>query len=187
MDFSELINEGDRLKALPYDDPEQDLWDNDVREAVNPFGKPTADILESELFPSVIPWGDEGAQRQRVECISKTQKLLQTLQKRSVDRQAAQAKILAPDFERAQRSIREKITNNFNINAPTTFGDNSPINQITIGEFMAGLEQEIQEKVKDETEKHRLLGVVKSITTDPSFVAVTSVAASEIFKKLLGG
>jgi len=93
---------------------------------------------------------------------------------------------LRPASSKPSNKLRKKITNNYHINAPTTFGDNSPISQITISEFFAGLEKEIEENVTDEAEKHRLLSAIKAITTDPSFVAVASVAATSIMKKLIG-
>lgn len=185
MNVDELITDGERLKQLPYDDPDQDLWDNDAKEFVRPFGEATYQILERALFPTTVSYGDEDSNRQRGECISKAQKLLESLKRRSVAKQAAQSDVIAPSFEQAKQKIQEKIVN-YHINAPTTFGDNSPISQITIGEFFAGLEKEIEEKVTDDAEKNRLLTAIKSITTDPSFVAIASVAATSIMKKLLG-
>ena len=185
MNVDEIIAEGERLKQLPYDDPEQDLWDNDAKEYVKQFGEATYQILENALFPRTVPYDDEDSNRQRVECITKAQKLLESLKRRSAVRQTAQSDIIAPSFEQAKQKIQEKIVT-YHINAPTTFGDNSPISQITIGEFFAGLEKEIDEKVPNEHEKNRLLTAIKSITTDPSFVSVASVAATSIMKKLLG-
>ncbi|MFI5270986.1 MAG: hypothetical protein ACHQT9_03000 [Candidatus Saccharimonadales bacterium] len=188
MDVDELIAEGERLKEVHYDDPDQHLWDNDIREFVKPFGDRTYQILEGIIAPSSVIWGDDDNQfaRERIEDITKAQKLLESLRRRSAQRQAAQSETIAPTFAQAKQQLKEKITTNYNINAPTTFGDNSPISQITIGEFFAGLEQQIEEKVKDETEKNRLLAGIKSVTTDPSFVAIASVAATSIMKKLLG-
>jgi hypothetical protein len=190
MNVDELIAEAERLKQVNYDDPDQDLWDNDVREFVKPFGDTTYRILERIISPSSVILGDDDSQfmLERVEAITKTQKLLERLNQRSVDKQAAQSKTIAPSFEQAKQQIKDKTTSyNYNINAPTTFGDNSPISEITIGEFLAGLEKEIEEKVSDDVEKHRLLTMVKSVTTDPSFVAIASVAATSIMKRLLGG
>lgn len=188
MDVDGLIAEGERLKQMHYDDPDQHLWDNDVREFVKPFGDSTYKILEGILNPSSVIWGDDYTQfmRERVEDITKAQRLLESLKKRSAQGQAKQSATIAPNFEQAKQQLREKVTNNYNINAPTTFGDNSPISQITVGEFFAGLEQQIEENVKDEAEKNRLLAAIKSITSDPSFVAIASVAATSIMKKLLG-
>jgi len=189
MTADELITEGERLKQVHYDDPDQDLWDDDVREFVKPFGDRTYRILQGIISPgAVIISGYENEYMQeRVDAIAKTQKLLERLKQRSAQRQAQQSETIAPNFEQAKQQIKDKTTNyNYNINAPTTFGDNSPISEITIGEFFAGLEKEIEENVSNDVEKHRLLTMIKSITTDPSFVAVSTVAATSIMKKLLG-
>lgn len=189
MTADELIAEGEQLKKTPFDDPDQDLWDNDVREFVKPYGTATYEVLGRTLESGIIPSSDYECQQQRVECITKTQKLLKRLAERSTDRQLAQSEVIAPNFEQAKKQVQGKVSNNttYNFHAPATFGDNSPITQITIGEFMAGLEREVQEKVADPTEKNRLLDTIRSITSDPSFKAVATTAATEVVKKLIGG
>lgn len=186
MTADELIAKGEELKQLPYDDPEQDLWDKDVGDFAKQYG--AYDIATRVLFPASVPWGDEAANIERYECIAKAQKLLKSLESRSINKDDAADKT-APTFNQAKQRVQEKITkvtNTYNIHAPTTFGENSPINQITIGEFLAGLEQEIQEKVTDESMKKKLLSSIKEITSNPSFVAIAPIAASEILKKLMG-
>jgi len=187
MTADELIAKGEELKQLPYDDPEQDLWDKDVSNFAKQYG--AYDIASRVLFPASVPWGDEAANIERYECIAKAQKLLKSLESRSLNKDDAADKT-APTFNQAKQRVQEKITkvtNTYNIHAPTTFGENSPISQITIGEFMAGLEQEVREKVEDKAKKKKLLDGIRSITNDPSFRAVSTVAASEIVKKLISG
>ena len=187
MTADELIAKGEELKQLPYDDPEQDLWDKDVVNFSKKYG--AYEIAYRALFPATVEWDDDDSNRQRYECITKAQKLLQSLKNRTL-KQDDEAKDLAPSFKQAKQKVQEKVTNithNTNyINAPTTFGDNSPISQITIGEFLAGLEQEINEKITDVPTRNRLLKSIKEITTNPAFVAIAPVAASEIMKKLMG-
>jgi len=110
MTADELIAEGERLKQIHYEDPEQDLWDNDVREFVRPFGDKTYEILERKISPSaVIMMGDDYQYMQeRAECISKVQKLLESLKKRSAQRQSEQSHIIAPSFEQAKQQIKKK-------------------------------------------------------------------------------
>lgn len=187
MTADELIAKGEELKQLPYDDTDQDLWDKDVGNFAKQYG--AYDIAYRALFPNTMSYSDDDSNRLRYECIVKAQKLLKSLESRPLNKDD-DANEAAPSFEQAKHRVQEKVTkvnNTFNINAPTTFGENSPINQITIGEFLAGLEQEVREKVEDKTKKKKILDGIRSITSDPSFKAVSTVAASEIVKKLIGG
>ncbi len=186
MTADELIAKGEELKQLPYDDSDQDLWDKDVGNFAKQYG--AYDIAYRALFPNTMSYSDDDSNRLRYECIVKAQKLLKSLESRPLNKDD-DANEMAPSFEQAKHRVQEKVTkvnNTFNINAPTTFGENSPINQITIGEFLAGLEQEIKEKVTDEPTKKKLLSSIKEITSNPSFVAIAPIAASEIMKKLMG-
>lgn len=84
MDLQQLIDKGDELKGVKYDAPTVEMWENDVKEAIAPYGDPTVKILEKALWFGQVIMSEDHGQRMHVEAIEKAQDLLRELQKRHI-------------------------------------------------------------------------------------------------------
>ena len=107
-ELSDLIKSGEDLKVLDYDDPDQGLWNNDVKAVVKPYGDATMEVLERAMYSSSVSFGPEGRRTARIENIGKVQKLLSSLEKRTPERQASQSAIISSDFEEARAASRQQ-------------------------------------------------------------------------------
>lgn len=72
--------------------------------------------------------------------------------------------------------------------ATVTFGDHSPINitKITIGDFLRGVEAEIEARVADPEERKSLLARMRDLLNSPAAGEIIRVGLPEILKRLLG-
>ncbi len=185
MDLQSLIDQGEELKNTDYDSPVIEMWENDVKAAVAPYGKSTLDILESAMmFGQVIIRRGHG-QEMHVEKISKVQELLRELMKRNPSDTAVQSRIIEQKKEEAKATLGAKFgTTTFN--GPVTFGENSPANSVQVGELMLAIISEAEEKLPEGQEKKNILSKLKEITANPTFAAIAGASLPEIIKRLFG-
>jgi hypothetical protein len=185
MDLQTLFDTGEELKNVPYDSPRIDMWKNDVKAEVAKYGDATSAVLENAFhFGFVISSEEEGQEMHR-EMISKVQELLIELQKRNPADTLLQSRIINQKKEEAKASIGAKFGKT-TFNGPVTFGDNSPANNLQVGELMLAIISEVEKTLPDGTEKVNILTKLKEITANPTFAAVAGAALPEIIRHLFG-
>ncbi len=183
MNLQELIDKGEKLKNQKYDSPSVAMWENDVKAAVAPFGEATSQVLHNALWFGQMIMSDKHGQQIHVEAISKVQELLKELQNRNPDDTQAQSRLIIQKKEEAKATLSSKFgTTTFN--GPVTFGDNSPANNIQVGELMLAIISQAEEALQDGPEKNKILNELRSITTNPTFAAIAGAALPEIIKRL---
>jgi hypothetical protein len=183
MDFQELIDRGEELKGQKYDSPKVSLWKNDVRAAVAPYGEATQNILKHALFFNQMIMSADHGQHMHIDAISKAQELLEELQKRNPEDAQAQSRLITQKMEEARATLGSKFgTTTFN--GPVTFGDNSPANNIQVGEIMLAIISQTEETLPEGPEKDKILDGLRTITTNPTFAAIAGAALPEIIKRL---
>jgi hypothetical protein len=183
MDLQELIDRGEELKGEKYDSPAVDMWENDVKAAVAPFGDATAQVLHRALFFGQMIMSDEHGQQMHIEAISKAQVLLRELQKRNPDDTQAQSQLINQKKEEAKATLGSKFGST-TFNGPVTFGNNSPANNIQVSELMLAIISQAEEALPDGPEKNKILSALKSVTTNPTFASIAGAGLPEIIKRL---
>ena len=186
MSLEELINKGDELSQEPYDSPLIDMWQNDVRAAVAPFGEATQRVLQSAMWFGFAITSDEHGQSMHNEMISKVQKLLSELQSRDSEDTKAQSDLISQKTREAQETLKAKF-GKATFHGPVTFGDNSPANNVQVGELMVAIIAHAEKILPEGKEKQEIISKLKAITTNPSFAAVAGASLPAILKGLFGG
>lgn len=185
MDLQGLIDRGEELKSDNYDSPVVDLWENDVKAIVASYGDATSRVLSNAMHFGQVIMSDAHGQKMHVEKISKIQKLLQELQKRDSANMAAQSAIIDQKMAEAKATLGAKM-GTVNIHGPVTFGNNSPANNIQVGELFLAIISEAEDKLPDGTEKDDILNKLKSVASNPTFAAMAGASLPEIVKRLFG-
>jgi hypothetical protein len=185
MNLQQLIDKGEELKNARYDSPSVDLWKNDVKAAVASFGDATIEVLETALSFGQVITSDYDGQQMHVEAIDKVQELLSELQKRDATDTAAQSEVISQKRKEAKASLGTKFGSTI-FNGPVTFGDQSPANNIQVGELMLAIISEAEEKLPEGVEKQEILGKLKAIVANPTFAALAGASLPEIIKRLVG-
>ena len=183
MGLDELINQGNELRDTELGSSNYAVWRNDVRAAVAPHGTEMTKVLEGALYNGVIIMGRRNTND---KAIDSTIELLETLKKRQPADSRAQAAMINLKTEEARHTLRAKFGST-TINATNvTLGDNSPISQVQVGEFLAALIEQVEQKLPDSEEKTKLLDHLKSVLANPAFVAVAAATVPEVLKRLMG-
>lgn len=185
MDLQELIDKGEELKSESYDSPIVDMWENDVKATVAEYGEATSRVLSNSMHFGQMIMSDAHGQQMHVEKISKIQKLLDELKKRKSSDMAAQSAIINQKMAEAKATLGAKM-GTVNIHGPVTFGDNSPANNIQVGELMFAIISEAEEKLPDGPEKDDIINKLKSVASNPTFAAMAGASLPEIIKRLFG-
>ncbi len=187
MNLQELIDRGEALKQENYESPKVDLWENDVKAAVQPYGEETLKVLSRAMHFGQVIMSDLHGQQMHIDRISKVQELLAELQKRDSADMNAQSELINQKKKEAQTTISSKFDRaTFNIHAPATFGDNSPANNLQVNELMMAIISEAEEKLPEGPEKNKILASLKQAVANPTFAAIAGASLPEILKRLVG-
>lgn len=185
MNLDYLSKKGEELKNVKYDSPKVNLWKNDLKAAIAPYGDETLKVLDSALWFGQMITSEQHGQEMHIEAINSVQELIEELKERSASDTSAQSDVINRKKEEAKHSLGAKFgTTNFN--GPVTFGDNSPANNIQVGELMLAIISEAEEKLPDGPEKQEILGKLKEIVSNPTFAALAGASLPEIVKRLVG-
>jgi hypothetical protein len=183
--LQQLIEKGQELKGEPYDSPLVDMWDNDVKAEVAQYGEATLQVLSRAMwFGQVIRSDVHGNQMHR-EKIDKVCKLLSELTERNADDTRLQSQIIIQKKEEAKASLGAKFRGQMTFNGPVTFGDNSPANNVQVGELMLAIISEAEERLANGPEKDTILKGLKSVAANPTFAALAGASLPEILKRLM--
>jgi hypothetical protein len=183
MTIDELLAAGAELRNTEIGSTGFEMWLDDVKEFVVPYGERKMELFEQASRISHVIMGGRSLNDERYDS---TKEFLESLRRRSVEDSRAQDAIINQKQTEAAASLRQKF-GNLNVNGGNvTFGDSSPINQVTVGELMAGLIKEA-EAMPDGPEKQGLLSRIKQLTTDPTFSTLSGVGLSALLTKVLTG
>jgi len=186
MDIQQLIDRGEKLKNESYESPIVDMWQNDVKALVATYGEETSKVLQKAMWFGQVIMSDHHGQQMHVEMITKVQSLLAELAQRNSDDTRAQSEVINQKRQEVRATLTSKFDKaTFNINAPTTFGDNSPANNIQVSELMLAIISEAEEKLPEGPEKNKILSELKNVTANPTFAAIAGASLPEILKQLL--
>lgn len=185
MNLQQLIDKGEELRTEPYDSPDVDMWQNDVKAAVAPFGEETGKVLHRTMWFGEMVMSPQHGQQMHNEMITKVQKLLQNLQRRDSENTRAQSDLINQKKQEVQASLKAKF-GNATFHGPVTFGDNSPANTVQVGELMLAIINQAEEELPDGPEKEKILTNLKSALANPTFAAIAGDSLPEILKKLFG-
>ncbi|MBW3568643.1 hypothetical protein KY385_00740 [Candidatus Parcubacteria bacterium] len=185
MNLQELIDKGEEIKNERYDSPVVGMWKNDVEASVTTYGDSVVKIYKSAVRFGAIARGPGHAQQMHIERIQKVQQLLEELMKRNPSETQAQSRLINQKKEEAKASLESKF-GTATFNGPVTFGDNSPANNIQVGELMLAIISEAEKKLPDGPEKEEILEKLKTIVANPTFAALAGASLPEIIKRLLG-
>lgn len=185
MDLQSLIDRGEELKNERYDSPIVDMWQNDVKAEVAKYGAATNKILENAMIFGQVIMSEAHGQQMHQNMISKVQELLRELIKRNPEDTQAQSRIISQKMEEAKATLGSKFGKT-TFNGPVTFGDNSPANNVQVGELMLAIISQAEKTLPEGTEKSDILAKLKEITTNPTFASVAGASLPEIIKHLFG-
>lgn len=184
MDLDQLINKGEELKSEPYDSPRVDMWQNDVKARVAEYGETTLEILERAMWFGTVIHSDDHGQSMHREMIDKVNTLLGELKERSSVDTQAQSRIILQKKEEAKATLGAKFGGHTTFTGPVTFGDNSPANNVQVGELMLAIIGQAEESLPDGPEKSKILESLKSVVANPTFAAMAGASLPEIVKRL---
>lgn len=184
MELDTLIEQANTLKQEPFDSPMKDVWEEDVSDyLLEKHGARFVEIFKNSLWPSRIASSDSEMQMFHVEGLGKAITFLEGIKNREPSKKAV-TEIAEKKIQADKKSIQQRF-GSATFNAPVTFGDNSPISQVTSGEFITALIEEV--KSQPETpEKDKLLSQLETISTNPTFSSVAGSTIGSILAKLLG-
>jgi len=186
MDLQVLIDRGEELRNEKWDSPVVDMWKNDVKAAVVKYGESTVRVLDRAMRFGFAIRSDQQAYRMHIERISKVRQLLEELLKRNPADTQAQSLLINQKREEAKATLGMKLgTTTFN--GPVTFGDNSPANNVQVGELMLAIISEAEETLPEGPEKQKILSGLRNTLSNPTFAAMAGASLPEIIKRLVGG
>lgn len=185
MELDDLIKRGEALKSESYSSPKYGIWKNDVKAAVAPHGDSMMRVLSDALSGGAVIQAGQ-AQQAHIRRIDRVIVLLNELKSRDADHSRAQDAIINQKRDEARASVQAKFGGTINA-TNVTFGDNSPISQVTAGEFMSALVKEAEEKLPEGEDKNKILAGLKAAVTNPTFASVTGATVGAVLKKLIGG
>lgn len=186
MKLENLTQKGEDLRNEAYDSPVVDMWQNDVKAAVAPFGEETKRVLDRAMFFGQVITSDDHAQHMHNEMISKVQKLLEDLKKRDSEGTNRQSELINQKRKEAVETLKAKFGGPATFNGPVTFGDNSPANNVQVSELMLAIMEQAEEALPEGPEKDKILSGLRSILSNPTFAAIAGASLPEILKRLAG-
>jgi hypothetical protein len=184
MNLDTLIERARAVMPAPYRSPKYELWKHDVQNYVEQnYGEDLLRILHNLLRPNQVMVRADNMEAVRNERINRVIEFLEELKGR--DAEADLASSSGKTLEEAKQDVHERLSRlNITVAGNATFGDNSPLNQIEVGEFMISLISEV-EAMPDSAEKHTLLQQLKAITENPTFASVAGAAVGSIIQGLV--
>jgi len=186
MSLDQLIERAEALKSVPYDSPKVDMWKDDTKAAVVPYGEASLKILEKCLWFGRVITSPEQGQRMHIEALSKAQEFLSDLKERDAEDASAQSAILSQKRSEAKATIEAKFAGTkIIVNGGTaTFGDHSPVNNLQVGELLIAILQEAEKKLPDSSEKRKILASLQTVLANPTFAAIAGTSLPEIIRRL---
>lgn len=181
-DLDALIQQGNALRGTELGSPRFEMWANDVRAAVKPYGDSMMEILESALQVGVISWGGPSYNDEQIDDAIE---FLEGLKERTPEDSRAQDMVIKQKQADAHATLNSKF-HNITVRGDATFGDGSPITKVTVNEFMSSLIKEVEQMPESE-DKHRILDGLKAIISNPTFAAVSGTVVGELLKKFMLG
>lgn len=181
-EFEALIKEGNELRGTKMGSAKFAVWANDVRAAVKPYGDGNMSILERALESGIVIMDGPNYNDDAIDAVNE---LLVVLNERMPEDARAQDALINQKQAEARATLQSKFSQ-VTVHGDATFGDNSSIAKITVGEFMAGLLKEV-EAMPEGTDKHGILDSLKDILANPTFATVSGSVLSEVLKKFMGG
>lgn len=184
MDLDNLISRAIKLKEESYKSSSKDIWEEDAKEYIKiSYGDKFVKIFERTLFPGRMAMNEAHAQSMHVGRMEEVIKFLEELKTRepqpSVVEESSEKKV-----EEDKKAIKQRF-GSATFHGPVTFGDNSPASQVTVGEFISALTEEIH-KQPDSPQKKTLLKNIDSITKNPTFSGIASSTIGNLLTKLFG-
>ena len=179
--LDDLIAKGNALRGTELGSPRFEMWANDVRAAVKPYGESMMQICEGALSSGVISWDGPNLNDEQIDG---TLEFLAGLKERTPEDSRAQDNLINQKQAEARATIGAKFPK-ITVHGDATFGDGSPITKITVGEMMAGLVKEV-EAMPESEDKHKILNGLKGALANPTFAAVAGAGVGEVIKKLMG-
>lgn len=184
MELKELIDRGEELKSVAYDAPSVDMWKNDVKAAVTPYGEANLKILRKALWYGQMIMSDEHGQQMHREAITKAQEFLRELSKRSAEDSQAQSQLLTQKREEARATLTSKFGST-TFHGPVTFGDNSPANNVQVGELMLAIISQAEKELPEGPEKDKILKALRAALSNPTFAAIAGASLPKILDRLM--
>jgi hypothetical protein len=186
MNIQALIDKGNELRTTAYDSPTIDMWQNDLKATVAEYGDETLKVLDIAMWIGQIPMSDQHAQQMHNEMIDKVCVLLEELKSRESADTRRQSDIINQKRREAKASINSKFNRaTINVNGPATFGDNSPANNIQVGELMLAIIAQAEDNLPDGKEKESILEKLRAVVANPTFAALAGASLPEILKRLM--
>lgn len=178
--LDDLIAKGNALRGTEVGAPRFEMWSNDVRAAVKPYGESMMHICENALSVGVINMYGPNLNDEQID---DTIEFLKELKERTPEDSRAQDDLINQKQAEARATIGAKFPK-ITVHGDATFGDGSPITKITVGEFMAGLIKEVEAMPESEN-KSKILSGLKAALANPTFAAVAGAGVGEVVKKLM--
>ena len=185
QELDTYITRAKEIYSEPHGSTKYELWKHDVRNYIEAkFGSDLLAILDRALRPSRVFTQGDNLQLERNKRMERAVEFLEELKSRDASNDLATSQ--GKSIEQVKRDVQARLSKmNITIAGNATFGDNSPLYQIEIGEFLAALTQEI-ETMPESSEKQRLLQQLKAITENPTFAAIAGGAVGSIVQRLVG-
>lgn len=180
-ELDRLIQEGNALRGTTMGAPKFKIWANDVRAIVKSYGESMMRILEDALRTGVVIMGGPNYNDDK---INEVIELLESLKDRTPEDSRAQDSLINQKQAEARATLNSKF-GNITVKGDATFGDGSPITKVTVGEFMAGLVNEVA-ALPDSEDKNRILAGLKAALANPTFATMSGTVLAEVLKKLMG-
>jgi len=181
-----LIDRAKTILPEPHPSTKYELWKHDVHSYVETnYGADLVKILDRTLRPSQVFKRGDNFQAMRNERVQRAIEFLEELKDRDAETDLATSN--DKNMGEAKKAVQERLSSmkiSVSGNASATFGDNSPLNQIQVGEFMTALIQEV-EAMPESPEKQSLLQQLKAITENPTFAAIAGGAVGGIVQSLV--
>ncbi len=168
--LNQLIEKAQQVCSEPYKTPKYDLWLHDAHQYIaNTFGQDLVKIFDNILEIRVFRMGED-MRAARNERLQRAIEFMEELKNRDANSDLSSS--TTQTIQEAKEAVHARFNRtNITVTGNATFGDNSPLNQIQITEFITALAEEA-EKLPDTPEKKSLLHNLKSILENPTIASV---------------
>src|SRR5258708_1318941 len=120
-DLDTLIQQGNVLRGTRLGSPRFEMWANDARAAVKPYGEAMMEILESAITIHVVSYEDTTNDEQ----IDDTIEFLEGLKERNPEDSRAQDALINQKQAEARATLQTKFGGSITVHGDETFGDGS--------------------------------------------------------------
>ncbi len=168
--IDKFIERAESIYPEPHRTPKYELWKHDVHNYIeSTFGADIVKMLDSILRPSQVFRVGDNLQAERNQRIKRAVEFLEELKGRDAGIDlSTSGKAMAQAKEAVQARFNRM---NITVSGNATFGDNSPLNQIQVSEFLTALVEEA-EKLPDSPEKQSLLQNLKEASKNPTLASI---------------